>query len=205
MQVELTGPQVQALMQQMPAGAQTLGSGVSYDGATLTIPDAFGDAAKAIMAKSGWDAPPAGPSLASVQTSLSADIDTQAEAQRLKYITPGEAQMATYLLKRGQALSALANQTADAAANKTADQLAAAYPYMANEIGITIDPTTKAPASDVYGVARAVSAIAAVWQGLDLAIERVRLATKMAISAAETASAVQAAHDAVAWPAPPAA
>ena len=151
------------------------------------------------------DRPYAAPALAfaTLQTSLSADIDAQAEAQRLKYITPGEAQMATYLLKRGQALQALAAQAANTTANLTSDSLAAAYPYLANEIGITVDPTSKAPATDIYGVARAVQAIAAVWQTLDLAIEKARLATKAAIAAATTVSAAQTAHDTVAWPAPP--
>ena len=144
------------------------------------------------------------PSLTSVQAALCSDIDTQAEAQRLRYVTPGACQMATYLLKRSQALQALAAQSANTAANMTADALATAYPYLAAEIGITADPTTKAAATDVYGVARAVSAVSSVWQPLDIAIEKVRLATKLVISAATTVAAAQAAHDVVAWPAPPA-
>ncbi len=168
----------------------------------VSVPDAAAAQADALAANS---ASLNAAVLAPLQARLSADIDSQAEAQRLKYITPGEAQMATYLLKRGQALGAISNQAADAAANKSSDALAAAYPYLANEIGITVDPNTKASATDVYGVARAIQAVAAVWQLLDLAIEKMRLATKIAIASATTATAAQTAHDGVAWPAPPAA
>ena len=47
---------------------------------------------------------------------------------------------------------------------------------------------------------RAVLATVQAWQPLNLAIEAMRLKTKVAISAASTAAAAQAAHDAVAWP-----
>ncbi len=147
---------------------------------------------------------PAGPPLASVQAALCSDIDRQAQAQRDLYVTPGGAQSATYLIKQSQAQSALAAQAGNTSANMTAAQLTAAYPYLANEVGITVDPTSKAPAVDVYGVARSVMAVLQAWQPINLAIEAMRLKTKAAIAAAATATVAQAAHDAVFWPAPPA-
>lgn len=142
---------------------------------------------------------------ASLQAALCTDIDKQAQTQRDIYVTPGGAQSATYLIKQSQAQAALAAQAANTAANMTADALAVAYPYLANEIGITADPTSKAAATDVYGVARAVMAVLQTWQPINLQIEAMRLKTKAAITAAGTAAAAQAAHDAVTWPAPPAA
>lgn len=139
------------------------------------------------------------PPLAPLQAALCADIDKQAQAQRDLYVTPGGAQSATYLLKQTQAVNALAAQ-ATTDAGKTAAQLATAYPYLANEIGITADPTTSAAATDIYGVARAIVAVLNAWQPLNLSIEAMRLKTKAAINAATTAAAAQAVHDAAAWP-----
>ncbi len=181
--------------------------------------DAFGEAFGsqfvpcAASVQQGWTTPdggktfaapvePAGPPLASVQAALCSDVDRQAQAQRDLYVTPGGAQSATYLIKQSQAQSALAAQAGNTSANMTAAQLAAAYPYLANEVGITVDPTSKAPAVDVYGVARSVMAVLQAWQPINLAIEAMRLKTKAAIAAAATATVAQAAHDAVAWPAP---
>ncbi len=138
-------------------------------------------------------------SLSQLQTALCADIDAQAETQRLLYITPGAGQAATYLLKQTQAAQALAAQ-ATTDAGKTPAQLAAAYPFLANEIAITVDPTSKAPATDIYGVARGIMAVLNGWQPIGLAIEAMRLKTKAAINAATTSATAEAAHDAVAWP-----
>ena len=108
-----------------------------------------------------------------------------------------------YLQKQTQAAGALNGLAATPPL--TAAQGVAAFVLLAAEVGITVDPSTKAPAVDVFGVARSVAATVAVWLPLAAAIERARLSTKAAITAATTAEAAQAAHDAVAWPAPPAA
>ena len=139
-------------------------------------------------------------SLASVQAALCADIDAEAEEQRLRYITAGSGQAMVYLQKQTQAAIALNAQAATAAA--TADANAAAYPLLAAEVGITVDPTTNAAATDVLGVARQVNATVQQWMPIAAAIERARMATKAAIMAATTAAAAQAARDAVQWPAP---
>ena len=138
--------------------------------------------------------------LAVLKTTLSAAIDAEAEQQRLRYITAGSGQAMVYLQKQTQAAIALNAQPATAAA--TADANAAAYPLLAAEIGITVDPTTNAPATDVLGVARQVNATVQQWMPIAAAIERARMATKAAIGAATTAEAAQAARDAVQWPAP---
>jgi len=133
-----------------------------------------------------------------LQARLCADIDDQAEQQRLKYITGGAGQAMVYLQKQTQAAQALA--ALSAAPPMTADQGRQAYPLLAAEIGITVDPSTDAPAGDVFGVARIVQATVQSWLPVAAAIEAMRLRTKAAIGAALTVPAAHAARDAAAWP-----
>lgn len=139
-------------------------------------------------------------SLTLLQANYCADIDAQAEKQRLIYITPGAGQAMVYLQKQTQATAALAAVAAKPP--MTAADGAAAFSLLAAEVGITDDPSTGKPAADVFGVARNVQALSAAWLPIAAAIEAARLKTKAAISAATTADAAQAARNAVAWPAP---
>ena len=86
MQVALTADQVSILQSQMPAAAQAYGSGIFYDGATLTVPDAFAAAAQAVMAVSGWDSP---------AVSLKAYAAAARYAKETGGITVGNAPIAT--------------------------------------------------------------------------------------------------------------
>ena len=173
----------------------------SVDGTTIEIthwddqlgPQPSVDEIRAVLAA------PEPVDLPALKTALCADIDARAQAIRDRYVTPGGAQAATYLFKQTQAVQAQAAQ-ASTDLGKSAADLAAAYPYLSNEIGVTIDPQTNAAATDIYGVMRAVIATVQVWQPLNLAIERVRLAAKTGIMAAATPAAAQAVHDAVDWP-----
>ncbi|TBY41583.1 hypothetical protein [Rhizobium leguminosarum] len=112
-----------------------------------------------------------------LKAALKATIDTAAETERLKYITPGAGQALTYAQKADQAKAYLA-----ATAPVDAD-----YPLIMAEIGIT--GATAAEVADV------IAASFAAWQVIGSQIEAARLGAKKAIDQAETAEQAQAAFD----------
>jgi cell pole-organizing protein PopZ len=105
----------------------------------------------------------------------SRNVDMQAEAARLAWITPGNGQMAVYLMKREEA----ARFASDPAPNP------AAYPLLSAEVNVT--------APTLAEVAAIVTAMAAAWIAAAAAIETIRLGAKAEIAAAETVEAVIAA------------
>lgn len=117
-----------------------------------------------------------------LKSALKAQIDTAAETERLKYITPGAGQAMTYQQKIEE-VRALAQDAEPEAAN---------YPLLSAEIDIT--------ASSLEEVADAVLAAYQQWQQIGAAIERVRLGTKAAIDEAATADAAKSAAGSAAWP-----
>lgn len=123
-------------------------------------------------------------SLDEIKTQLRAQLDYVAEAERLKYITPGAGQAMTYQAKAAEAKAFLA----------AADPDASEFPLLSAEVGIT--------APTLEGVAQIVSAAYEQWQLIGAAIEAARLGGKAAIEAAGNADAAQAAFDAVTWPSP---
>lgn len=156
---------------------------------------AFVDALVACGAdvEAGWlfeggqfSAPPAPPAepLADLKVRLKSLIDQAAESERLKYITAGAGQAMTYQQKTTEARAFLDDVS----------PLAADYPLLSAEVGIT--------AATIVDVANTVLAAFDQWQTIGAAIEAARLGTKMAINAAETAVDAQAAFDAVVWPDP---
>lgn len=127
--------------------------------------------------------PPLSPeALEAVKSDLKRSIDAAAEAERLRYITPGAGQAMTYSQKADEARRCI-----DAIGPDAAD-----YPLLAAEIGIT--------AGTLVGVAQVIAAANAQWLQIGAAIEAARLSTKMAIAAAETEEAARAAAAAVVWP-----
>ncbi|MDR6952692.1 hypothetical protein J2X65_002051 [Ancylobacter sp. 3268] len=158
------------------------------DGSALT---AVGDYWEVEGAGIGWIVagntlvPPALPpvELAALKATLKAQVDSAAEAERLRYITAGTGQAMTYSAKADEARR-LAGDAAPDAAN---------YPLLAAEIGIT--------ASDLAGVAAVVLANYQAWLGIGAAIEMARLGAKRAIDEAGNADDARAAAD-FAWPAP---
>ena len=109
-------------------------------------------------------------------------VDISAEAERLKYITPGTGQAMTYQQKvaEAQAFKAASNpQHAD-------------YPILASEVGIT--------AETIGGVADIVLAAFAQWQQIGAMIESIRLGAKRDIDAAEDEGTARAIVDAIVWP-----
>lgn len=120
--------------------------------------------------------------ITSVRTELKARIDAAAEAERLKYITPGEGQAMTYQQKVDEARAYKA-----ASDPRTAD-----YPVLASEVGIT--------AETLDGVADIVLAAFAQWQQIGAMIESIRLGAKRDIDAAENETAAHTIIDAIVWP-----
>lgn len=130
-----------------------------------------------------WVYAPAPVDLGNLKASLKAQIDADAEAQRLKYITPGAGQSMAYLQKAMEATAYLAATDPDPAD----------YPLLAAEVGITGDT--------IADVAAVVDAHYQAWRVIGAAIEQARLGAKAAVDAAETVEDAQAAYEAVAWPA----
>lgn len=122
------------------------------------------------------------PLLYDVKASLKALVDTSAETERLKYITPGKGQAMTYQQKVAEA------QAFKAASNPQPSD----YPILASEVGIT--------ASTLAEVADSVLAAFAQWQQIGARIESIRLSAKRDIDAAEDEAAARSVVDAIVWP-----
>lgn len=119
--------------------------------------------------------------LASLKVQLKVSVDTTAETERLKYITPGAGQAMTYQQKMEE-VRALAQDAVPDLAN---------YPMLSAEIGVT--------AATLREVAAVVLAAYQQWQQVGAGIEGLRLRAKAAIDAAETVSAALEAAE-VTWP-----
>ena len=137
---------------------------------------------------------PAADVAAGFKLALYARIDERAEALRQRLLSPGAGQAMEYQEVHKQALAALAEP--DAAT-------APAYPMLAATVGIDFDPETKAPATDVLGVARAAVAAYDAWVVAGSAIRAARLGAKAAVEAASTVEEAEAAYEAARWPALP--
>lgn len=122
-----------------------------------------------------------GPSLDVLKQQAARKVDTEAEQQRQRYLTPGAGQALVYEQKRAEAARMADDPAPDPAA----------YPLLAVEVGIT--------APTLVEVGASVRSTAAAWTAAAAAIEAVRLAAKTAIAAAQTPPAIRAAAD-VTWP-----
>lgn len=131
--------------------------------------------------------------LAGVKSDLLAKVDAQAEMERARWLTPGTGQVMEYQEVRAQGQAALAAGT-----KATAER----FPMLAATIGIDIDPETKAPATDILGVARSVVAAGEAWAAIGTHIRVVRLRTKAAIEAATNIDDARAAFAAIDWSLP---
>ncbi|OEI84649.1 hypothetical protein BA060_02545 [Brucella sp. B13-0095] len=120
--------------------------------------------------------------LSDVKQALKKSVDTAAENERLKYITPGEGQAMTYQQKVDEARAFKA----------ASDPKAADYPILSSEVGITAETLSE--------VADIVLAAFAQWQQIGAAIEAIRLGAKRDIDAAEDEATARAIVDAIVWP-----
>lgn len=131
------------------------------------------------------------PILQSIETVVSFDklklcskieIDAAAEAERLKYITPGTGQAMTYQQKVAEA------QAYKAATKPKPED----YPILVSEVGIT--------APTLSEVADTVLAAYQQWQQIGAMIEAIRLGAKRDIDAAENEAAARAVVEGIVWP-----
>lgn len=131
----------------------------------------------------GFETPP-GPDIAALKAALAARVDTDAEAIRAKYITPGAGQAMAYLEKARQAVAYLAAEAPDEAD----------YPLLVAEVGIT--------GETLLDVSTVIQTMQRRWMAVCAQIEPIRIRAKEDIATAETADAVTAVYDAIAWPEP---
>lgn len=117
-------------------------------------------------------------------------IDADAEAVRLRYITPGEGQAMVYQQKATEAEIVVSLPIGEA---EKAD-----FPVLSAEIGPTVPPTDDEDA-DLRAAAQVVLNMRAMWAGIAAAIEALRLTAKNAVAAAGTPAEIEAAS-AVPWP-----
>ena len=114
-------------------------------------------------------------------------IDTDAENERLKYITAGDGQMASYQKKEQEAADVVAKY---ANGTFTLDPVVAPDPanylWLSTELGI-LSPSIK-------GVAESIDATAGIWRNtVGPSIERTRRLAKQAVEGAIDEAAVDAA------------
>jgi hypothetical protein len=127
-----------------------------------------------------------GPTIDTLKLTLTTQVDADAEATRLLWITGGSGQALTYEQKRIEA---------ERMASDPAPQ-PAEYPMLAAEVGITADT--------LAAVGALVRARAAAWTAVAAQIESLRLQAKAAVMAANNAAEARSAA-AVTWPAGPSA
>lgn len=121
------------------------------------------------------------PPLPETKAILKKQIDDEAEAARLRYITGGAGQAMTYQQKAAEAVVLLAD----------VDPQPEDYPLLAAEIGIT--------AATLLGVAQVVFEAHQGWRQIGAQIEALRLNGKAGVNAAETIEEAQIAARIV-WP-----
>lgn len=120
-------------------------------------------------------------------------VDADAEACRLRYITPGAGMAMTYQEKFAQA-QAVAAMGAAAADALTQAERESQFPTLSASVGL--EAPTLSECADL------VLARYAAFAQLSLVIERTRLQGKAFISAASDGAAVVAAYEALTWPTP---
>ncbi|MFA7416119.1 MAG: hypothetical protein WC048_16735 [Rhizobium sp.] len=151
--------------------------GAFYEDGILTVVDAAENAVvEAALPGIGAAA------LLAAKDATKAEVDAAAESVRLSYITAGAGQALTYSQKATEAVAYLG----------AANPVAADYPLLNAEVGIT-GPT-------IAEVAAIVKAAFDQWQIIGAQIEAARLGAKKAIAAAATAAEAQAVLDGIVWP-----
>lgn len=124
--------------------------------------------------------------LAFLKIGLRADIDTEAERQRMLHLTPGTGQVMEYLGVAEEAKALLAAIAADPQHVPDPDD----YPFLGATIGID--------GASLAEVAATVNAAHEHWRAVGAAIRSARLTAKAAISAATDYASARAVQPA--WP-----
>ena len=119
-----------------------------------------------------------------------AAIDSGAEASRQSFLTPGAGQALVYLQKAQEAAAFLVKYPTALVAPAGTDTVN--WPFMSAEVGIL--------GATMFAVATLIHSRAAAWVAIAAAIERKRMAAKLAVAAAPSAASIASAQ-AVVWPA----
>lgn len=151
---------------------------------TISGPDHQIEAARVVRV---WTVTPR--DLATVKAEFKTQVDADAEAQRLIYITSGSGMSMTYSEKKEQALAVL--DIGSEAANALPNNGASEYPLLAASVGVE--------AASLYEAAELVMSSYEAWVAIGGAIESKRLIAKKAINDASDVQAVKAAYEAIAW------
>lgn len=128
--------------------------------------------------------------LAERKAALSRQVDADAEAVRLKYITPGSGMSMTYREKFEQALEVIALGELSANALTEAQRIDQ-YPTIAASVGLE--------AETLFACAQLVQQKYEAFADLSYGIERTRLAGKAAIAAASDVAGVESAYASITW------
>lgn len=129
--------------------------------------------------------------LADLKAQLAVRIDGDAEAVRLRYVTPGAGMAMTYREKLEQAENVLAGGQ-ELADGLSEGEARSAYPTLAASIGIEADT--------LWQCAQLVWAKYQAWAQISHDIEKARLAGKAAVAASSDHDSARAAYAAVTWP-----
>ncbi|GAK43596.1 tail assembly chaperone gp38 [Tepidicaulis marinus] len=124
------------------------------------------------------------PPFAEVKAAALQKIDTDAEAARMLFITPGEGQAWTYQRKEREAEAFMADASPDPAD----------YPVLSACI--------PGDGADLAAVAQTVLAARDAWLQVGAAIEGIRRAAKTQVEAAGDVPAIQTILDGLSWPQP---
>lgn len=120
-------------------------------------------------------------------------LAADAEAARLRFLTPGTGKALEYLEKRDQA-AAVHAMGEEAARAMTVQEAVTEFPTLVSGLGYDGD--------DIWSVALVVIGKAEAWSETSGRIASLERSAKAAIQAASTGAEAQAAYDAVQWPAP---
>lgn len=130
------------------------------------------------------------PPVDEVKARMKARVDADAEAARLRYITPGAGMAMTYQEKHAQARAVVA--LGQAAANALTEiERADQFPTLAASVGVE--------AATLWECAALVIQRYEAFADLSAVIERTRLQGKKAISDASDAAGARAAYEAITW------
>ena len=125
--------------------------------------------------------------LAAAKATASAEVDGQAEATRLRFITPGAGQSLEYAATEAEARAFMAAGGAGAPE---------AYPWL------NAERLAAGGSASLAEVAQQVLALADAWHATGAEIKRIRRAAKLQVEAAATIAAVRAAVAGTDWPLP---
>lgn len=121
------------------------------------------------------------------------EIDRRAESCRKLYITGGEGQAMSYLVKAEEARDCVAKHDAGTYTAQQPPQ-ANTYPLLESEVGAGLT------GADVKAVADVILARRALWLSVEKPINTLRMTAKRDAAAAVSAPAIRAVVEAIAWP-----